>query len=157
MSPNTQRDFEITRITRTNVLSLIDSLSYEQLICIPQGYSNSILWNFVHIAVTHQLLTYGLVGENCTLDEDLIDKFRKGSDGKNTITEKEFTSLKQNYLNLIDQVEAGYAHLSTKEFKTYSTSYNFTLHSLEEAIQFVNTHEGVHFGIMMAIKKLVHP
>ncbi len=155
MSPNTRRDLEITRITRQNVLALIDTLSYEQLIAIPSGFSNSILWNFVHNAVTHQLLTYGLVGENCTLDEEMIDKFRKGSDGKNTITEKEFTSLKQNYLNLIHQVEAGYEHLTTKEFKIYSTSYNITLHTLDEAIQFVNTHEGFHYGVMMAIKKLV--
>ena len=43
-----------------------------------------------------------------------------------------------------------------QNFSEYPTSYNFTLNSVEDAIQFNNVHEGLHFGYIMAIKKAIN-
>ncbi|HIP32659.1 MAG TPA: DinB family protein [Crocinitomicaceae bacterium] len=155
MNSSTKRDFEITRITRQNILTTIKELTFDQVTSIPNGFSNSILWNFMHNMVTQQLLTYSMVGVKCNLDQDIIDKFRKGSAGDNSISEKEFVTFKEKYISLINKTENDFHELQSHEFKTYTTSYNITLNSLEDSIQFINTHEGLHFGIMMALKKLV--
>lgn len=155
MNSSTKRDFEITRITRQNILTTIKELTFDQVTSIPNGFSNSILWNFMHNMVTQQLLTYSMVGVKCNLDQDIIDKFRKGSAGDNSISEKEFVTFKEKYISLINKTENDFHELQSQEFKTYTTSYNITLNSLEDSIQFINTHEGLHFGIMMALKKLV--
>ena len=49
---------EITHLlaTRNNLIQLIDSLTTEQLNKIQEGFSNNIIWNFVHNIVTKQLL-----------------------------------------------------------------------------------------------------
>ncbi|MFT7612776.1 MAG: hypothetical protein ACI9J3_001742, partial [Parvicellaceae bacterium] len=38
-------------------------------------------------------------------------------------------------------------------FTEYTTSYNITLKTVEEAIAFSNMHEALHLGYAMAIKK----
>ena len=40
-----------------------------------------------------------------------------------------------------------------KEFKTYPTSYGYTLISIEDAVAFNNVHEAMHLGWIGAIKK----
>lgn len=155
MTENTKRDFEINKITRRNILASIEGLTYEQVIKIPTGFNNSILWNFMHNLVTQQLLTYGLVGEKTRLNQGILNKFRKGSEGNNVITEEEFEFFKQNFVAIIDQTEQDYYKLMDKKFNVYTTSYNITLNTLEEVIQFINTHGGLHFGIIMSIKKFV--
>ena len=41
------------------------------------------------------------------------------------------------------------------EYSEYTTSYNITLSSAEDAIAFNNVHEGLHFGYIMGLKKAI--
>ncbi len=108
-----------------------------------------------HLAVTQQLLCIGLAGGTLTLDREWVDKFRKGSIGSSVITEKEYEQLKDTFLPLVDITEDMYTGLKNNPFKVYTTSYNITLNSLDDTLQFVNTHEGLHFGVMMTLRKFV--
>jgi len=40
-------------------------------------------------------------------------------------------------------------------YKEYTTSIGFNLKSAEEAMVYNNFHEGLHVGVMMAIKKFI--
>lgn len=148
-------DIEILRRTRTNILNLVEGCSYNELTIIPKGFSNSILWNFSHVAIVQQLLIYGLTGKEMLIDSNTIDLFRKGQSGKETISEEAFNVLKSQFLSFIDTLEQDYIDLNSRTYKEYPTSYGVVLHSVDEAIAFNNTHEALHFGIMMAmVKKL---
>ncbi|CAG5084817.1 DinB family protein [Parvicella tangerina] len=155
MTAELSYSFEVLGVTRNNVLNLLDELSYEQLIKVPEGFNNSILWNAVHNLTVQQLLCYRLSDLELSVDEKFIDPFKKGTTGKEVISEELIAEFKQVYITSIAQLREDYKMGLFKTFQEYTTSYNITLKSVEEVINFNNTHEGLHFGYMMALKKLV--
>lgn len=155
MTKDIQYSLEVLRVTRNNVLDLLNELSYEQLVKIPEGFNNSILWNAVHNITVQQLLCYRLSDLSLRVDDVFIDPFAKGSKGDEVISEEELVTFKKLYIETIKQLEEDYNNELFQTFKEYTTSYNITLKSVEDVINFNNTHEGLHFGYMMALKKLV--
>lgn len=145
----------INRQTRKNFLAILETLSIEQLNHIPEGYSNNILWNYAHIIVTQQLLTYGLSQLPLTLDADMVSAFRKGSKPESAYSETALENFKALAVTTLDQFEADRAAGKFTAFKTYPTSFGIRLHSLEEAVAFNNVHEALHLGVVMNMRRLV--
>ena len=77
-----KREFDILKITRENILKAVQNLSDEQLLKIPSGYNNNILWNMGHVVSSTQKLTYGLAGIPIGIPEEIPVLFGKGSDPK---------------------------------------------------------------------------
>ena len=46
------------RVARAYMKSKIDDLSHEQLLLVPQGATNNVLWNIGHIVLSHYRLAY---------------------------------------------------------------------------------------------------
>lgn len=147
--------YEVLTATRKNILAALEGFSMEQLNKIPEGFSNNLIWNFGHVVVTQQLLCYGLSGLPMHVSAEMIAKYRKGSKPDAAVSESEFEILKELALSLIDTLKEDYKNGIFKNYKTYTTSYNITLTSIEDGIVFNNTHEGLHFGSILALKKLV--
>ena len=146
--------FEITRQTRRNVLAVIDSLDFDQLIEIPKGLNNNILWNLGHVLVTQQALIYRLSGNQMKVEEKLIELFKKGA--VPIAYDKEILSIiKDQFLLLNDKAEEDYKAGLFDTFTEYPTSYGYTLHSIEEAIEFNAAHEALHLGYIMALRRMV--
>lgn len=55
----------------------------------------------------------------------------------------------------IDVLQAAWANGELANYKSYTTSYGVELTNIEEAIRFISVHEGVHFGVMLSLKKFV--
>lgn len=146
---------EVLRVTRTNVINFIDSLSYEELIKVPNGFNNSILWNAVHNLTVQQLLCYKLSGLDLHIPNKFVEGFTKGADGKAQITKTDLEEFKGLLLSTIDLLDKDYASGQFTQFSEYTTSYNITLKSVDDVINFNNTHEGLHFGYMMALRKVL--
>lgn len=149
------KHFNILRTTRQNLLNTIDGLTTEQLNKIPEGYKNNIIWNAAHNLVVQQLLIYRLSNRDTTIDESIIEKFKKGSNASGIVEDKEVQEIKSLLKSSVDKLEEDYNNGLFSEYKPYETSYNITLNSTEEAIYFNNVHEGLHLGYIMAMKKLV--
>ena len=149
-----QKQFDILNATRNNVLNSIKDLTIEQLNIVPTGFKNSIGWNVAHIVVTQQLLCYKLSGLELSLDASFVDRFKKGSVASE-ISEKEMNTIKAQLIDFPVKLEEDYDTDLFKSFDEYPTSYNVTLNSIEDAIQFNNVHEGLHLGYIMAMKKFI--
>ena len=119
--------------------------------------NNNIVWNFAHIIVTQQILCYKLSGVNACVDQNMVENYRKGSkpDSERPINRDEF----ENLIELLGQttynLEVDFKNGMFPSYNTYTTSYGMTLSSIEEAIRFNNVHEGLHFGSILNLKKLV--
>ena len=150
-----KKHFDLIRVTRDNVLKVTKDLNIKQLNRIPEGFSNNLVWNTGHIAVTMQLLCYGLSGLPMHLSDEQITAYRKGSSPEGEMTPADFDFFCGHLITSVDQLEADYDNGLFREFKVYPTSYGLTLHSVEEAINFDYVHEALHLGYMMALKKLV--
>ena len=60
MEKHIQFSIDALKAARAVQINFMKQFSYEQLTTIPNGFSNSILWNFGHIVVAQHLLSYGL-------------------------------------------------------------------------------------------------
>lgn len=150
---NTQ--FNVTKFNRKCILAIVEGLSQEQLNTIPQGFKNNIAWNIGHTIVTQQLLVYKLSGLPCLISDETIANYGKGSTANTAMTSEEMKSLLSELMPLSDKMEADYNAGVFTSYNKYTTSLGFELTDVEKAIQFSNYHEGIHLGIMMAIRKLV--
>jgi len=148
--------FDTLRATRNNILKDIEGLSLEQLNAIPTGFNNNIVWNIAHLVATQQLLVYRLSDTPLVVTQDLIDAYRIGTKPEQTTTQDQVAEYKKLLLTTIDQMEQDYENrVFGTEFKNYTTSYNITLTTVENAIEFNNVHEGVHYGVIRALHRAV--
>lgn len=148
--------FDYNRITRERLIGAIQELSIEQMVQVPEGYNNNVLWNFGHILITQHLLCFKLGGKETIIPNELIDRYRKGSSALNIINpEEDLQYFKSNLFKLVDITQEAYEEQQLSGFSQYTTSYGVTLNSIEEAIAFNNMHEALHLGYIMAQRKLV--
>ncbi|WP_298766208.1 DinB family protein [uncultured Polaribacter sp.] len=147
--------FDILRTSRALVLKELDGLTLEQLNNTPVGFKNNIAWNVAHLVVTQQLLHYKLSGLNCLCPDQLIEDHKKGTAPTTTFTEEEFEEVKELLMGFPDTLEEDFNAEIFQNFTEYPTSTGFVLTSIESAIAFNNFHEGIHYGIIRAIKKHV--
>ncbi|TVZ55959.1 DinB family protein [Lutibacter sp. Hel_I_33_5] len=147
--------FDILKKSRELILKVIDGLTLEQLHKIPDGFKNNITWNVAHLVVTQQLLLYKNSGLNCLIPDDLIEDFKKGTAPTTTFTEEEFNDVKELLIGLPETLEEDFNAGIFENYKEYPTSTGFVLDSFKTAVTFNNFHEGIHFGVILALKKLV--
>ncbi len=151
-----QRALEITRTSRILHLKVLNSLSLEQLNTVPNGFKNSLFWNFAHIVVTQQLLVYKLSGMQMIVSNEWIELYKKGSVFTKAATENDLKDLKEILLSTIKSTEKDLNEGNLKSPSTpYLTSTGFELKTIEDVFQFNNFHEGIHFGYILAMKKAV--
>lgn len=141
--------------TRQNFISLIDSLTVEELNHIPKGFRNNIIWNFGHIVVTQQLLCYKLSGNKMYLDDNMVEAFKKGTAPSKAVDKNEIDQLKEASLSLVNRLEEDLKEMSFDNYTSYTTSYGITLNNIEEAIKFNGLHEALHFGYTLSLRKIV--
>lgn len=146
---------QLLKTTRTNFLNLLNEFSLEQINQIPQGFSNNLIWNFGHLVVTQQLLCYKLSGNEMYISDEIVNKYRKGSKPESDTSQAEVDELKKLAFDLVDKLEKDYTENKSMfdSYSEYPTSYNYTLRSIEDAINFNNIHEGVHYGYALALRK----
>ena len=147
--------FETLNITRNNIINAIEGLSLEDLNTVPKGFNNNVIWNVGHVVATQQLLCYKFSGLKMSLDSDFITKYMKGSVADNDISQEEVDYILKQLKVLPAKLENDYTNGVFENYNIYTTSYNITLISIAEAIQFNNVHEGMHLGTMIALTKLI--
>ncbi len=141
------------KTTRQNILKVIDNLSTEELNKIPKGFNNNIIWNVAHCSVTHQLLTYLMSGNTPKIDQKTISDYRKGSKPEKEVSSVEIDQFKKILLTSVDDLCNDLEKLKSSQYQSYTTSFGIELESIEDAINFLNIHEGIHFGYILALKR----
>ncbi|MGY5355505.1 DinB family protein [Wenyingzhuangia sp. IMCC45467] len=141
---------------RTLVLKLITDFSLERINKIPEGFNNNIGWNVAHLLVTQQLLCYKFSGLKTALTDEMIARYMKGTapDG-HVIEQQEWDLIKKLFAELPQKLLVDYNHNIFNTYTEYTTSVNVALDSVEKAIDFNNFHEGIHLGVILALRKLV--
>lgn len=146
----------ITLTHRKNLVTIIDTLSVEQLNTIPKGFNNNIFWNIAHLVVTQQLLVYKLSGNDLLIEDVWVDKYRKGTKPEHDITKEDVEQLKSLLVSTIEQTIVDYKAGKFANYTSYTvTTITQTLDKVEQAIEFNNYHEGLHYGYVLAMRKLI--
>lgn len=148
--------FRLHKTTRNALLTYLENLSPEQLGRIPNGFSNHIFWNIAHCVVTQQILCYKLSGLPLLVPNEIFEKYRKGSiPVSEIISQEEISQVRELLISTQKRLETDYVKSLFKNFTPYPTSYGFDLQTIDDAIAFNNTHEGMHLGTIKAIAYFV--
>lgn len=147
--------FETALFTRSSLLKILEKKPYEELVKIPVNFRNSIFWNIAHLLVTQQLLCYRLSGLEIRIDEDMVEKYGKGSVATENVKESDIEYVKEHLLTAMKETHKDYNRGLFKDFKAYMTSAEIELKSVEDAISFSAYHDGIHLGIVLSLLKIV--
>jgi len=150
-----QFQFDLIRHSRKNLITLLEPYSLDQLNQVPSGFSNNLIWNFGHAIISQQLLCYGLSGLQPVVSEELIAKYRKGTAPSVPASQVEFDELKSLAIETVDILERDYQQAIFKEYQEYQSHFGVLISSIEDAIAFSITHEGLHMGYIMAMRKVI--
>lgn len=150
-----EQAFELNRIIRKLIAPFLEDFTLDQLNVIPEGFSNNLFWNIAHVVVTQQILVYKLSGLPMLISEELVDQYKKGTKPEQVATQEDVDQIKSLLFDTIDQTQSDYTTGVFKNFTEYPTSSGFVLKNTTDAIAYNNYHEGLHFGIMMSLAKLV--
>lgn len=150
-----QTVFRTTRKSRELLLPFLENYTMAQLNKIPEGFNNNMFWNIAHIIVTQQRIVYSLSGLPMHITESMANTYKIGTRPERDVTEAEAASLKSLLFTTIAKTEEDYKNGIFKTYREYTTEFGYTLTSAEDAIQFNNYHEGIHFGTILALRKLV--
>jgi len=147
--------FEILKKNRALILKVIEGFTLEQLNKIPNGFGNNIIWNMAHLVVIQQILCYKLSGLPMHVSDEMTAKYMKGSKPTADVSQEEMDEIIELFISLPNQFEKDYSANIFKEYEVYTTSLNVTLTDIDSANAFNNFHEGIHLGVILALRKLV--
>ena len=144
--------FEVLPKTRSFFNTILEKTSVEDLNKIPKEFNNNVIWNIGHIVVTQQLLAYKLSGLPLMISDALVEKYKKGTKPNEYVSEDEINEIKSLLFSTIKKTEEDYKNKRFKNYQEYtvSTTGN-TLSNIDDALNFVHFHEGMHFGYVLAL------
>lgn len=147
--------FKVQKTIREIFLKILDNHSLEQLNKIPEGFKNNVIWNVAHCISSQQVLVYKLSGLPTLVSDDFIDKYKKGTKPEVDVSQAEFDEIKELLFATLHQTEKDYANNVFNHYNFYKTSMGFDLENVQDALDFVNYHEGIHTGIIMRLQKFI--
>lgn len=134
---------------------LIDDVNDDALCVVPAGYSNNILWNLGHIVAAQQLLTYKLSGLDMYVSDEFIAEFRGGTSPADWQSTPDIIQIKAFVRELPGRFKEDLEAGLFVDYQGYSTSTGLKLNTFEDGVIFNQFHEGIHTGVIMALKKMV--
>ena len=148
---------QVLKACRSKWLTMLNELTTDQLNKIPTGFSNNLAWQFGHVIVSQQILCYRMAGQKFVINEELIDRYKNGSRPENYISEEEINLLKGYMLNTIDQLEIDLKNGLFDNYTPYtiSTYVGLTLENVNDALTFIVSHDALHYGCSISLKRLV--
>ena len=144
------------RKPRLFLLSLLDTLTLDELNTIPQGFNNNIIWNAGHIIAAQQGVCYRRAGLPMLVSEDFFMAYKPESKPMEPVTADDVAQIRELLQSTINQLEADYNAGLFANYPTWQTRYGgLQIASIEQAIAFLPFHEGMHLGYTLALKRLI--
>lgn len=146
---------ESLKKTRRFLLDKIKDLSIEQLNKVPDGFRNNIIWNVGHLISAQQGICYLLANQPAAVESSILTAFRKGTQPGDFVDEEMVERIKAVFIDSVDQLAQDYEEAKFTSYNTFHTPYGVELTSIDDALEFVSFHEGMHTGYVMAMMHLV--
>ncbi len=142
--------------TRTFLLDIVKDVSIEQLNVIPSGFANNIIWHLGHLIVAPLLICYLRAGLQPPVPDNYIQLYKSGTKPGEPISTEEAATIKQMLFSSLDQLEKDLQNNLFTNYPTWTTRYGVEITSIDDALQFISFHEGLHVGYVTYMKRLVN-
>ncbi|QEC53070.1 DinB family protein [Anseongella ginsenosidimutans] len=152
------RKIESIKKFRLFLLKQIEDLTIPQLNEIPAGYNNNIIWNLGHLICAEQTMCYTRAGLAVTVEEKYLSPFMSGTKPERSLSEGEIKFIKEIFIASPDNLQIDF---DNNIFQNYSPSagikkvYEIEVNNIDEALDYLLYHEGLHTGYVISLKKLL--
>jgi hypothetical protein len=154
-NPHFDTQLALLRAGREKMLALASALTEEQLLRIPAGFHNNILWNLGHVCVAQQSLCYKPSGLPLRIPSYVPGLFGKGTSPAQWTAKIDVAEVKSWLLEGVDLLQEDLGRHVFRTYEPYLTSMGIRLASISEALAYAVWHDGLHLGVMLAQRKLV--
>lgn len=146
-----------TLAVRQAIVKILKSIPVEQSDVIPPTWHNNARWHAGHLLVTPCLITHGLLKEPLTVPEEYRQWFAKESSPEKWTNPEAIPS----YNDLVDDIvplsgrliEEFKDKMDTPFLEPYHTTVGIVLHNPGEALIMSLAHDGIHLGMLMALRR----
>ena len=152
---NMEKQFEIIKSTRKYLLNFIADLTIDELNEIPAGFNNNIIWNLAHLIAAQQNICYVRGGLNVKIDQNLFQAYKPDTKPVGYVDKEKVAEIKELFLSTIDELEADYNNNVFADYNAWTNRYGVIHNNIEDTINFLIIHEGLHVGYIMPLKRLV--
>jgi hypothetical protein len=149
------KEIDNIKKSRIYLLDVIKHLSLKQLNKIPAGFNNNIIWNLGHMVAAQQGLCYVRGGAQIVIEDRYFTDYKPGTKPVAYVNEIEVKTIKDLMLSTIDRLAVDYGTDIFKNYGSFTTRYGAELTGIDDAINFLPYHEGLHSGTIMAFTKIV--
>lgn len=143
------------KTARTFFLTLIEGLSIEQLNKIPAGFNNNIIWNMAHLIAAQQGLCYLRSNLQLAVDEKYFTLYKPGTKPAGFVDVEEVKTIKELFITSLDQFQTDYSNNLFLNYTPFVTRYGVAINTIDEVINFLPFHEGLHFGCVNAFNTII--
>jgi hypothetical protein len=150
-----EQAFEITRTLRRQLDRYFDDYTIDQLNAVLPNFNNNLIWNIAHIIVVQQMLVYNLSGLPMQVSPEMVAAFKRGTRPELPLTENEIHGIRSLLFATIDQTETDFHGGVFRTYRPFETMTGYIPKSAADAIAFNCSHEALHLGMMMSIRKFV--
>ena len=136
-------------------MEFIKDLDIDQLNKIPPGFNNNIIWNIAHLIAGQQGVCYIRAGLKTWVEEDFFNAYKPGTKPLSRKDEEQVEKIKELFFSTLDILEQDYQKALWNSYPAWTTRYGLEVISIDDAMDFLLVHEGLHLGYVMALKKVV--
>ena len=147
--------FKTFAITRHHLVRELKDLSHEQLLTIPDGREDNILWNLGHVTCSLARLTYARAGRPLPLPEEWLGLMGKDTRATDWTSPPDIEEVLLRFRALPPHIEADYKAGKFTTYEPLQITPQHTIDTIEEAIAFHCFHEGLHIGYVLTLKQLL--
>jgi hypothetical protein len=140
---------------RTWLLEQIKDLSTDQLNQVPPGFNNNIIWNLGHMVVAQQGLCYARAGLKPVLEENFMGAYKPGTKPSGLVSETAINEIRLLLQSTLHQLDLDVQENIFSGYTAFTTRYGAAINNIDDAIQFVMYHEGLHSGIVLSLLKII--
>jgi hypothetical protein len=155
MTPTVEFSLSMLDMTRHRMLKLVEGLTSEQLLRVPTGFHNNLLWNLGHVIAVQQSLCYERIELPLRVPSYLIAPFRKGTHPGEWTGTMDLEDIKTWLMESLRVLREDLHKNVFATFTPYETGTATKLASISDILSFDTWHEAMHLGTMMAMFKLV--
>ena len=149
------KQIEAVHKTRTALLEMIRGLSIDQLNKIPAGFNNNIIWNLAHLVSAQQGICYLRAGLPMIIEKEFFQAYKPDSKPDSFVGEEDLNKIRSLLFSTLDQMEPDLKSGSFNNYRSWTTRYGIDISDIDDALNFLPFHEGIHLGYIMALKHLV--
>lgn len=133
----------------------VKDLSEEQLLKIPAGFKNNILWNIGHVPTIMSALVCKPTETEPVVPKHYHEWFKNGSSPADWTTQPDVKEVLEVFKASTPAIQNALLAGQLEHYQAFDLFPGYTIGSAQHALTFHCFHNGIHVGAVSALKKFV--